>query len=150
MVWEDIIIVRVGEPTGSAKNSEDERLTQSSEDKLDTQGGNHMRIELEKAVYRAPLGMEIIWNKPPHQQVEAVTLTKIPVWAWTASRAVILQGAAEAEPSLWGWAGDPEELCQGAERWASFTWWAWGDCTWNAALTSGHLITRKIQMSQRR
>ena len=60
MAWEDIIIIRVGEPTGLPKTSEDERLTQSSEDELDTHGGNHMRGELEKAIYITPLGMEIV------------------------------------------------------------------------------------------
>lgn len=66
MVWEDIIIIGVGEPTGLAKNSENVILTQNNENKLDTQGGNHMRAGLEKAVYTAPLGMETVWNKPPH------------------------------------------------------------------------------------
>lgn len=60
MVWEDIIIIRAGEPTALAKISEDERLIQSSKDKLDTQRGNHMRVEVEKAVYTAPLGIEIV------------------------------------------------------------------------------------------
>jgi len=55
-----IIIIMVREPTDLAKTSEDKRQTQSCEDSLDTQGGNHMRVELEKAVYRAPLGMEIV------------------------------------------------------------------------------------------
>lgn len=128
MVWENIIIIGVGEPTGLAKASEDVILTQSNENKLDTQRGNHMRAELEKAVYTAPLDVETVWNKPPHRQVEALTLMKISGWAWTPSRAVKLHGVAEAEPSSWGWAGDPEEWCQGAERWDSFTWWAWGFC----------------------
>lgn len=60
MVWEDIVFIRVGQLMGLAKASEDERLTQSSEDKLDTRRGNHMRLELEKALYTAPLGTEIV------------------------------------------------------------------------------------------
>lgn len=60
MVWGDISIIRVREPTSLAKTSEVERLTKSSEDKLDTQRGNHIRVELEKAIYTAPFGMETV------------------------------------------------------------------------------------------
>lgn len=133
---------------GLAKASEDERLTQSSEDKLDIREGNHMRLELEKALYTAPLGMQSLKQTFPLAGRSSYA-DKRTRRVWTVNRAVILQCTTEADPSLWGWAGS-RGVMSGSRKVRFVHWWTWGEFTWDAALTSGHLITRKTQMKQRR